>query len=57
MIKVNPVFISNEPESQENPTYTVSRLVDLVPQEEVKDEQQVPEDIPTYIAYKAEEGT
>ena len=53
----DPIFISNEPESQENPRYLASRLIsgDVVPEgKEVKDVPP-PKDNPTYIAYKAEE--
>jgi hypothetical protein len=58
MAKV-PVFISNELESEENPRYIVSRLIELleVPDEEV---QQQPEEQPRYIASQSsnnEKGT
>jgi hypothetical protein len=53
MERVEPIYISNEPESQENPTYVVSRLINTPQEEEV---EIVQEDRPTFIAFKAEEG-
>jgi hypothetical protein len=55
----DPIFVSNEAESEEKPTYIVSRLVaGEIPPEEVvipDEPEKVPEDRPTYIAYKVEE--
>jgi hypothetical protein len=55
----DPVFVSNEPEPEEKPTYVVSRLIagEIPPEEVVVEDEppKVPEDRPTYIAYKAEE--
>jgi hypothetical protein len=54
----DPVFISNELESEEKPTYVVSRLIagEMPPEEVVIPDEQpkAKEDRPTYIAYKAE---
>jgi hypothetical protein len=54
----NPIFISNEPESEEKPTYVVSRLVggEIIPEVmEIKDSPPPPKDDATYIAYKEKE--
>ena len=42
-------YISNEPESQENPRYIVSRLVEE-PKEEIAEDVKKPEDVPRYVA-------
>jgi hypothetical protein len=50
----DPVFISNEPVSEEKPTYVVSRLVggEIIPENmEIKDPPPLPKDDATYIAY------
>jgi hypothetical protein len=58
MVDIDPIFISNEPESEEKPTYTVSRLVsgEIIPEGvEIKDAPPPPKDDATYVAYKAPE--
>ena len=53
----NPVFTSNEPNSEENPTYVASRLIsgDIIPEGRIVKDVPPPEDNPTYVAYKAPE--
>ena len=52
-IKVTPVYESNPPNSEENPAYIVSRVVDVIVE---KVPNELKEEVPRYIVPQEEQG-
>ena len=52
--KVTPIYESNPPNSEENPTYVASRQVGVIV-EELPDEPE--KEIPRYVVSQEEQGT